>query len=225
MARFPWLTCCLVSSALLASLLPGLGGALEFARAPIGNGEIWRLVSGQLVHWTPRMALLDLGAVLILGVWVERRSRILAVAVTSGGLLLTGLGLFFLAPDVEIYRGASGLASALFVAAALETLRDGGVSRRLAGAALLLFLAKVTWEMATGVAVAAGPLPAGVSVTPAVHLLGAGAGLLASGGHAVPRVRLLRRHPCQGPVCPRTGRGLGGRQRRHAPPLRLSASL
>ena len=86
MARFPWLTCCLVSSALLASLLPGLGGALEFARAPIGNGEIWRLVSGQLVHWTPRMALLDLGAVLILGVWVERRSRILAVAVTSGGM-------------------------------------------------------------------------------------------------------------------------------------------
>lgn len=175
------MTLVVVGFGLWASFAPGLGPHLEYRRVAVLQGELWRPVTAQFVHWTPRMTVMDLGAMLILGACLEVRSRGLALATLAGAVLVIGLGIHLLLPEIGIYRGASGVDSALYVAFALEALRWSGkkAARWVVAAALLVFLLKVTWEAVTGEALAAGPLPEGVSVAPSVHLIGAAVGGLA----------------------------------------------
>lgn len=196
MRRWPWLTLSLTGLGLLASLAARGPGTLEYDRARVAGGEVWRILTGQIVHWTARMTAADLGAVLVLGSWIEWRSRRLAALALAAGAVLIGLGIQFVSPGLERYRGASGLASALFVAGALELARRrpgaarggidpaGGATRLAATFALALFVVKVTWEMITGRALFAGPLPPGVEVVPLVHLLGAFGGIAGFAAHA-----------------------------------------
>jgi rhomboid family GlyGly-CTERM serine protease len=88
---------------------------LQFDRAAILQGQIWRLLTGNLVHWSPEHFLLDVGAFLAVGLMYEpARQRqypwILLVAALSVGLSV----LIFL-PDMSIYRGLSGVDSGQFV--------------------------------------------------------------------------------------------------------------
>jgi rhomboid family GlyGly-CTERM serine protease len=181
--RLPWVTVALVGCAALLSTLDGLPARLEYDRDLVRAGEVWRPLTAQLVHWTPRMALADLGALALLGGWLEMRGRRRALA---AGLLLaaaaTALGVHLLLPRLVTYRGSSGLAAALFVLVAVDLAAGPGPEQRraLAAAALALFAGKVIYETATGRAAAAGALPAGVAVEPLVHLLGGAAGLLAA---------------------------------------------
>lgn len=162
---------------LLPALVPGSSELLQYDRQRVAAGEPWRLATGQLVHWTPRMALFDLAALVALGVSIGGRDRGLLLRAVLTGLVAVGLSVHFLAPGVEIYRGASGVASALFVVAVAEALGDPR-GRARAAAALALFAAKLAVEAATGRALVAGALPAGVAVLPVAHLAGAVAGLV-----------------------------------------------
>jgi rhomboid family GlyGly-CTERM serine protease len=161
-----------------ALLAPGLTGALEYSRDQVEAGEVWRLMTGQFVHWTVRMALLDLGAVLLLCYALERRSLATAAAVVATALVAVASGFHFLMADVDRYRGASGLASALFAALALELARrsPSGAVRVVSILALFCFGLKLALEASTGLALAAGPLPPGVRSAPLIHALGAVAG-------------------------------------------------
>ncbi len=124
------------------------------------------------------MAVADLGLLAALGIWLEILDRRLAASAIAFGALATGFGLHFFAPEVVRFRGASGIASALFVAGILEiaALPAGRARRALALAGLALFLAKVGWEAATGRPLASGALPGGGDVLAAGHLFGAAAG-------------------------------------------------
>jgi rhomboid family GlyGly-CTERM serine protease len=193
----PWVTLVLVLAGSALAVAPdGITELLQHERSGAASGELWRPVTGQLVHWSGRMALLDLGALLILGAWLEIRSRKTAVSAYVLGLGLIGIALPFLPPRPDVYRGSSGIASAVVVALALHlaTVSPRPSSRILAAAGLALFAAKVLWETLTGGALAAGPLPPGVEVVPAVHAAGGLAGLLAC---LVSRERRTPRH--QGP--------------------------
>jgi len=183
--RFPWViltALAAMAACAVASALPGGGALLEYDRARVAGGEVWRLLTGQMVHWTARMALADLAVLLGLGLWLEiggrRRALLLALAL---GAAVTALGVQFFQPGLAVYRGSSGLAAALFVLAALEAMRPpaGQRSFRLAACALLLFTAKVAWETAGGTPLFAGDLSDGVAATPLIHLLGGLAGLAA----------------------------------------------
>jgi len=173
-SRWPWCTFGLVAFALAVSFAPGVAVLLQYDRLAVSGGEFGRLFTGQWVHWTTRMAILDLGAVLILGACLERESRSLLLRGLLAGALATGLGIHLLAPQIAIYRGASGVATTLLVLVALRALRVPGVLpvRAAAAVALVLVAAKIVWETGSGGALAAGSLPAGVSVVPIAHLLG-----------------------------------------------------
>lgn len=187
-ARFPWMTAGLIVLGAAASLLSA--EALQYDRARVEAGEVWRLLTGQMVHWTARMAALDLGMLIGLGAWLEargdRRSAGLALLLGAG---LTALAIQVFSPNLILYRGSSGLASALFVLAALRIARsEARMPRALALLALGLFLAKAAVELVTRQAIFAGPWPAGVEVVPLVHLLG-GLGGAAAAGLAADRGR------------------------------------
>ena len=178
--RVPWVTALVVVAGLALALSPRAGELLQYERTAVDSGEVWRLLGGQLVHWTYRMTTIDLLMLLIAGMWLEIQSRRLVVwtLVTTG--LLVGLTVHAWTTNLSIYRGSSGIASGLYVAVAgvLVASRAPRWLRLTAFAALLGFGAKTAWEVATGEAFFTGRLPPGVSAVPAVHLAGALAGLL-----------------------------------------------
>jgi hypothetical protein len=170
MKRFPWMTLALVALCAFAD-----GAALQYE----WSGEPWRLLTGQMVHWTPRMALFDLGMLLGLGACLEiRGDRRLAAVSLALGAVLTAVAIH-LSPDLLVYRGSSGVASTLFVLAACRIADSSDPrTRALALAAVALFLGKAAFESITGRTLFAGELPDGVRVVPLVHLLGGSAGVV-----------------------------------------------
>ena len=178
MKRFPWITAALAALTAMAALVPA--DALEYDRSRVAAGEVWRLLTGQMVHWTARMAIFDLGMLLGLGIWLEAQGdrRLAAVTLALGGAL-SALAVHALSPDLLVYRGSSGVASALFVLAAVRIAESPeSWSRTLALIAVALFLAKAAFEVLAGQTLFAGPLPSGVRVVPLVHLLGGLGGLV-----------------------------------------------
>jgi len=172
--RVPWVTLVFVAAAAVRALVPAGAAALEYDRAAVAAGDFWRPFTSQLVHWSGRMAVADLGTVLVLGTLLERRSRRAALLAIACGLALAAAGLHWLPPPVTRYRGSSTVASALYVALALD-LGRGARSAAVRGGALLAvagLLAKTGFEAATGRALFAGPMPPGVEVLPRAHLLG-----------------------------------------------------
>jgi len=187
MKRFPWMTLALVALCLVAD-----GSALEYEQSRVAEGEIWRLLTGQMVHWTPRMAFFDLGMLLGLGAWLEIRGDRQLAAVSLGlGAVLTAVAIH-LSPDLFVYRGSSGMASALFVLAAFRIAGSPDPwTRALAVSAVALFLAKAAFESLAGQTLFAGELPQGVRVVPLVHLLGGLAGAVHLAKRPGPELRTM----------------------------------
>lgn len=177
MKRFPWMSVALTALCAAASFFDG--ARLQYER----SGEAWRLLTGQMVHWTPRMAFFDLGMLLGLGACLEiRGDRRLAAASLALGTVLTAVAVH-LSPDLSLYRGSSGMASALFVLVAFRIADSPDRwTRALAAAAVALFLAKAAFEFLAGQTLFAGDLPEGVRVVPLVHLLGGLAGAISRSG-------------------------------------------
>ena len=155
----------------------GLRDALAYDRAALGAGELWRLLTGHVVHLGWSHLLLNLVG-LALVTWIVGRSygalEWLYVAFVS--IAVIDAGFWFLYTQLGWYVGLSGLLHGLLAAGLLV-----GVARREREALVLsLFvLAKLCWEQI------AGPLPgsegtSGGSVIVDAHLYGALGGILAA---------------------------------------------
>lgn len=164
----------------LASLASAVdaGAALEYHRDRVAAGEFWRLATGQFVHWSTAMLAADLGVLLVAGLLLARRSRRLLMLCLVVSAAAVGGGVQLLAPQLTRYRGASGIASALVVACALDLARIPGPSRRVAVVGLVLVAVKLAYELATGSSMLPGTCPPGVAVAPVAHLAGVASGAI-----------------------------------------------
>lgn len=122
--------------------------ALEYRRAAILHGQVWRLLTGSLVHLGWVHLARDLaGLFLIWGLLhsvLDERSW-LWVMLTSA--FAVGLGLFVFDPGITWYVGISGVLFGLYCAGALSELRE-----RLAhaGALLLGMAGVIAWTLYAG---------------------------------------------------------------------------
>lgn len=146
----PWLSLL----AIVISPIPGLPELLQFNRAAIGRGELWRLVSGNFAHWNSNHLCWDAVMFLVLGVAVEaRRKDTFAIDLLLSSLAVSA-AVWRYCPETVLYRGLSGIDSALFVllatSLALEARRDHKRRQFVAALVLLLgFAAKIGYELAT----------------------------------------------------------------------------
>jgi rhomboid family GlyGly-CTERM serine protease len=176
----PWITFAVAASAATVFALPAAAPLLESDRhAVLAGGELWRLFSGHLAHWsTPHLAP-DLGALLLLGWVAETRDRrrlgllLIAAATVISVVLLRD-------PTWSTYRGLSGLDAALYVYVAVTVWREGAGKRRptraLAIALLAAFVVKLIVEGLSGAALFMPPGDARTVVVSA-HVSGALVGL------------------------------------------------
>jgi len=126
---------------------------LQLDRRAVLDGQLWRLVTGNLVHWSREHFLLDVGAFALVGLLYERRlGRHYPWLLLAAGLAVGG-GVFLFLPEMSVYRGLSGVDSGQFAAALCAEValarREGRRWLWIAPAAGV-FLLKILSECATG---------------------------------------------------------------------------
>ncbi len=135
--------------ALLFSLLPDAWqGALQYQRAAVLSGEIWRLLSAHLTHLNLPHLLMNLAGLWLIWLLFLSHEKTLPMCLIVFTLLLgTALGLLLLHQEITWYRGLSGALHGLLLLALLRQR----AWRTLSGILLLiLFCAKLLWEQIFG---------------------------------------------------------------------------
>jgi rhomboid family GlyGly-CTERM serine protease len=157
---------------LLACVGDSEAGMLSWERGALQHGELWRLWTGHLVHFSISQTLADTLALIVMGLYAEPLvgSRRFAL-ILAGAADLLSLGMLVLAPGINEYRGASGLATLTAVLAGVLAWRRQPASRPVLACAALALAAKTVWEAGAHVA-AFAELPAGVAVAWQAHLMG-----------------------------------------------------
>ena len=167
--------------------VPGALEALRYDRAAAVGGELWRVVTSQLVHASPAHLAWDVVATLILGLAVAARSPRRFLLIVGASALAIPLAVHLALPGLDTFCGLSGIASALFAAYAV-TLAGTAVRERrwglvaATGIVGIAFAAKLAFEAATGGAVFVDLDAVSLAPVPLAHVVGAAIGLAFSLG-------------------------------------------
>jgi rhomboid family GlyGly-CTERM serine protease len=177
---------------------PALIQHLQFDRARVAAGELWRVVSGHWTHFSLDHLLWDLAAFALLFFLSWRESPPRTVATLASSAILIPAAVWVALPEITTYRGLSGLDSALFAFLAItlarrERKRGNRLLSSLFVLTLVGFVAKILFEMWTGSTVfvdATEFIP-----VPLAHAVGAVCGVAATGGtHVLDSSRHYLRH-------------------------------
>lgn len=158
---------------------------LRYERDLIGTGQLWRLLTGNLVHlgWA-HWLMNSLGLLLVWALFEPYQRSVQTAGLLLFCCLLVGVGLYWFSPNVGWYVGLSGALHGLLIAGLLGQVRhQPGFSLSVLG----LVVGKLIWEQVFG------PLPgsedtAGGPVVVVAHSYGAVAGLLIALLHLIYRV-------------------------------------
>ena len=126
---------------------------LQFDRDAIMAGEFWRVVTGNLVHWSREHFWLDVGAFLIIGLLYEPKFGRRYPWLLLSSAAAVGISLFVFQPDLHTYRGLSGVDSGQFAGAvAIECLAAMKERRRWiwVAPAATIFCGKIGYEALSG---------------------------------------------------------------------------
>lgn len=160
-------------AALAAALELGGDGfrlALRYERDALEAGELWRLLTGHLVHLGFSHMLMNVAALGVIGFVFAPvlRGRDWVIAALASALAID-FGLFVFDPEIGWYVGLSGVLHGLWAAGSIRALALG---RHGAIALALLLVAKLGYEMLIGPVPMTGEIAAGPVVTQA-HAWGA----------------------------------------------------
>jgi rhomboid family GlyGly-CTERM serine protease len=182
-AYLPGVTLVLVAAACLVMAFPWLADRLQYDRSAVVEGELWRIATCHLTHWSLDHLFWDVTALGFLGFVVEqdRRRRLLTCIGLSA--VLIPLVVFACMPELSTYRGLSGIDSAVFMLLATALLGDSWDQRDwgwmlVCTAVMGGFVAKTGFEYVTGTTLFVDASAAEMLPVPLAHVIGAGVGLL-----------------------------------------------
>ena len=181
--RMPCASLLLSLAAAFIFVSPALADHLEYDRTAIAAGEIWRLFSGHWVHYGFDHFFWDVVAFGFLGAACERRSRLRLFVCVIASALVISMSVWFALSGLRVYRGLSGIDSALVVLLFMELWSEACRSRQpkeivIPAACLTAFVCKVLFELATGDTIFVRSLESGMVGVPLAHVAGAVVGFL-----------------------------------------------
>jgi rhomboid family GlyGly-CTERM serine protease len=147
---FPLFATAVTGTALLVFLVPSLSGRLIYDRTEIAQGEVWRLFTGSLVHFSPSHLFFNLLVFGVVGWAISNRGYpgFRVFCILSAGLI--GTTLYALRPDLAQYGGLSGVACGAVVYLALYGLAERGAWKALCAGVLLVTACKILLEYRLG---------------------------------------------------------------------------
>ena len=176
--RLPPVTLLLCCAAGAAFALPSLQALLIYDRAAIDGGEIWRLITGNLVHLSPSHLLYDVVALFIAGTLIENRGyRHFAILCLVSAAVI-GATVYVGRPELSVFGGLSGIVTAAVTLLCLNGLTETGAWQRLCLLTLIFLGMKMGVEMALGSSLLAGAEPQTFVPVPVSHVAGAATALL-----------------------------------------------
>ena len=175
--RFPWLSIGLATGCIASTVIAPLGALFIFDRGAIANGELWRMLTGHLVHYTDSHLIADLIVLLPAMVLVELESRkdLLRVLMVSAAAI--GMAVFFLEPILLRYAGASGISLALVTYVALRGLAGSRRWRKVCMVVLVVVGLKLIAETVFGWRWLDWGAGSGIVTVTLAHLVGVCSGL------------------------------------------------
>lgn len=187
-ARAPWtwavVVAALAATAAFVGLLGAIGGAvgdgLLASRDGVAAGELWRLLTGPLLHADLDHVLRDVPIFAALAWALERRLGRPFGPLVVLSLLVPTTAVLLLQPQLSAYLGLSGAINTLLIA--FVGVEVWGRTGRPSPWVVLLgiaHLAKLTYEGTTGALLFPMEMADGVQAAPLAHLAGAAAGAAA----------------------------------------------
>ena len=179
--KTPYLTLAVALVVVAVAFCGAVATGLEYARDAISRGDLWRALTGHLVHFSPSHAGWNLAGFVGLGATCELSSRRrFAVAVV---LAIIGISaaLWISLPGLETYRGLSGVNAALFALLAVRLVCDRfATGDRAIASAVTVLICVFLWQTfaawETHDTIFVGDLGAGVAPVPLAHAVGLAAG-------------------------------------------------
>jgi rhomboid family GlyGly-CTERM serine protease len=173
----------MVSLAMLTGIVvvaafPPLGSIFVYDRAAILRGEVWRLLTGNLVHFSAGHLCYDMLALGMAGFVIEYRGYRHFGALFGLAAVAIGGALFLCQPETMFYGGASGLATAAVTFLALRGLSENGLWLKISAVALVTVVVKIIAEFATGQSLLLTASAGELISCPLSHLAGAAAALV-----------------------------------------------
>lgn len=140
--------------ALVLHFTPHAADFLQFDRAALARGQLWRLVTCHAAHFNASHLLWDVATFALLACLLPRFSVRTWSALLGGSALVISAGVWVLQPRFEFYRGLSGIDCALFSAVVTLRIREAFDERDRAALtittiAALGFVAKCLFELIT----------------------------------------------------------------------------
>ena len=169
----------------LIAAIPGCPEFLQFDTLAVANGEVWRIITGHFCHWNLDHLFWDLSMFLLLGIMLEReeRTRILLCLGFCFASIIPAIAIF--SPEIQTYRGLSGIDSGLFVLLMTLMSKEAQKSKQYLWSTccllgILALMGKTLYEMKTGATLFVDHEAAGMIPIPLSHLLGGVSGFLAA---------------------------------------------
>lgn len=181
--RIPW-TALIVVLALLSTVahvcqVPMVDDLLACHRKPLLAGQLWRLLTGPLVHADLGHAVRDLAGLLLLGLLLEQRLKSRFVWALLMSTVVAPAAALMASPSMVTYYGLSGTEHGLVGAGLAWIWRQAGWRPSLWIKALTVgVLLKLIFECLTGELLLSMQLPRGVFPAPVAHLAGTLCGCL-----------------------------------------------
>jgi len=177
--RVPAVTLFLAGVSLLAYCWPHLSDLLVYDRQAILQGEVWRLFTAPVVHFSLSHLWWDLSVFCAAGWAIEVAGFRGYRLVCSLSAFIPGTVFLLVSPNLARYGGLSGLATGAVVYLSLWESRRPGRSRILWLAILALTGVKIIVESVTGAPIFLSTDNIPLRVLPAAHAIGCAAALAA----------------------------------------------
>jgi rhomboid family GlyGly-CTERM serine protease len=169
-------TLAVVVSAMLATHVPWFGQWMAYDRGMIVQGQAWRLITGHLYHYSALHLWNNLLPLVVIGAWLEKKSRVCFAAGCLLTALVVGFGLFFARPSMGRYGGLSGILCSLLAFYGFSLSVDRGTIRWIGFVTLAALILKTGYELLSGQACLIDWNRHGFVVVPLSHLFGMLAG-------------------------------------------------